>query len=203
MFGNLKDMKTSEIKMKNVLEINPRKDILDSNQFVTFIPMERVGIDGSIDTSLLKKYSEVKKGFSQVKENDVLFAKITPCMENGKSTIARNLNNGYGNCTTELLVLRCSEKVLPEYIYTIIHSKEFRLEAEKNMSGSAGQKRVPKAFLEEYPILLPNIELQNQFANFVKHIDKLKFRETITKLKNLCYNIFNIIQSKNLSEVKK
>ena len=48
-----------------------------------------------------------------------------------------------------------------------------------------------------------NIELQNQFADFVKHIDKLKFRETITKLKNLCYNIFNIIQSKNLSEVKK
>lgn len=48
-----------------------------------------------------------------------------------------------------------------------------------------------------------NIELQNQFAEIVKHIDKLKFRETITKLKNLCYNIFNIIQSKNLSEVKK
>ena len=187
MFGSLKDMKTSDIKMKDVVEINPKKDTLDSNCLVTFIPMEKVGTDGSINTSNLRKYVEVKNGFSQVKENDILFAKITPCMENGKSTIARNLHNGYGNCTTELLVLRCGNKVLPEYIYTIVHSKEFRIEAEKNMSGSAGQKRVPKSFLEEYPILLPDIAMQNKFANFVKHIDKLKFelKQSIEETQNL------------------
>ena len=73
----------------------------------------------------------------------------------------------------------------------------------RRFSSSSGQPKITQEPLKNYDYILPPIELQNQFADFVKHIDKLKFRETITKLKNLCYNIFNIIQSKNLSEVKK
>jgi type I restriction enzyme S subunit len=175
MSGTLKEMKTSNIKLKDVLVVNPKKDNLDDMLMVSFLPMEKVGVDGSIDTSVIRKYVDVKKGFNQIKENDVLFAKITPCMENGKSTIARNLKNGYACSTTELFCLRCFDIVVPEYIFSIVHSKEFRVEAEKNMTGSAGQKRVPKSFIEEFPIIVPSLQLQNKFADFVKLIDKSKF----------------------------
>lgn len=168
-------MKKSNIKMADVIEVNPKKDIISDDTLVTFLPMEKITTDGKIDVSLSKKYVEVKKGFNHIKENDVLFAKITPCMENGKSTIARGLKNGYANSTTELFCLRCSGQVLPEYIFHIVHSKEFRNEAEENMTGTAGQKRVPKLFIEEYPIAVPPIELQNKFASFAQQIDKSKY----------------------------
>ena len=167
-------MKSSNCKIGDVAEVNPKKDNIDDETEVTFLPMERVGIDGSVDVTLIKKYKDVKKGFNHVKENDVLFAKITPCMENGKSTIARNLKNGRANSTTELFAIRCGAKVLPEYIFTILHSKAFRLIAEKNMTGTAGQRRVPKTFIEEFPINIPDIKFQNEFAKFINLIDKSK-----------------------------
>ena len=82
---------------------------------------------------------------------------------------------------------------------------EFMKDAIRNIEtkGSGIQNIASVIYIKNLDVYVPPIELQNQFADFVKHIDKLKFRETITKLKNLCYNIFNIIQSKNLSEVKK
>lgn len=93
-------------------------------------------------------------------------------------------------------------KIDNHFLYYLMKSDSFNSYLkEKNKGGT--QKFVSLGIIRKIKIITPPIELQNQFADFVKHIDKLKFRETITKLKNLCYNIFNIIQSKNLSEVKK
>jgi len=142
---------------------------------VSFIPMQNVSEKGDINTSEIRQLSEVKKGFTYFRENDVLFAKITPCMENGKGAVAKGLKNNIGFGSTEFHVIRPTNKVNSVWIYTYTTFKSFRKEAERKMTGSAGQKRVPIRFFENYEIAIPPIELQNKFAEFVKRIDKQKF----------------------------
>ena len=164
-------------KIGNISEINPKKakdNRLYSDLEVSFVPMTAVSEKGDIDTSEIKTYDEVKKGFTYFAENDILFAKITPCMENGKGCIAHNLYNGIGFGSTEFHVLRPSEKINSYWLYIITTFKEFRENACANMTGSAGQRRVPAKFLENYKITVPPIELQNQFADFVEQNEKSK-----------------------------
>ncbi len=159
--------------------INPKKSMdnrLKDDLIVSFVPMAAVGEDGSINTSDTKTYCEVKNGFTYFIDGDVLFAKITPCMENGKGAVATNLSNGIGFGSTEFHVIRPLEGITnPVWLYTLSVLKEFRLAAEANMTGSAGQKRTPSSFLQNYEIKLPPIDLQDQFADFVAQVDKSKF----------------------------
>ena len=159
-------------------EINPKKsadDRLVSDLEVSFIPMPAVSEDGAIDTSMTKVYDEVRSGFTYFTDNDVLFAKITPCMENGKGAVAVGLRNGIGFGSTEFHVLRPLEgKSNPFWIYYLTSFDSFRKDAAANMTGSAGQRRVPASFLERYKVSLPPIELQNQFAIIVDQVVKSK-----------------------------
>ena len=159
-----------------VCELNPKKgkdDRLQSGLQISFVPMPAVSENGKLDASLIKTYEEVKTGFTYFAENDVLFAKITPCMENGKGAIATKLKNGIGFGSTEFHVLRpIKGKTNPYWIYELTSFEQFRQAAAKNMTGSAGQRRVPASFLENYSISLPPIELQNDFAAFVEEVDK-------------------------------
>ena len=175
LFRPIQYMYDSYYSIGDVCEVNPKKDSLDDNIEITFIPMEKVGVDGSLKLDSLRKYGDIKKGFSQIKENDVLFAKITPCMENGKATIAKGLINGYAGGTTELFVIRCGDKVLPEYLFHIVHSQYFRDKAKPNMRGTVGQQRVGKDFIESFHIDVPDLKRQKEFSVFVKQVDKLKF----------------------------
>ena len=157
---------------------NPKKSELknmNENFEVSFVPMLSVSENGNIDTNIIKKYDDVKKGFTYFAENDVLFAKITPCMENGKGAVAVGLKNKIGFGSTEFHVLRPKENINSVWLYTLTAMKSFRIEAERKMTGSAGQKRVPISFFKNYNLGLPPIELQNKFADIVKQIDKQKF----------------------------
>lgn len=159
--------------------INPKKSsdirLSDKDLMVSFISMSDVSEDGQILTCNHKRYELVKSGFTYFAENDVLFAKITPCMENGKGGIAKGLRNGIGFGSTEFHVLRPIDQVSNSYwLYELTSFPQFRKAAEINMTGSAGQRRVPTSFLENYRVTLPPISLQNQFANFVHHVDKSK-----------------------------
>ena len=162
----------------NICYINPKKGQdprLGSGVEVSFVPMPAVTERGEIDATAVKEYDEVKTGFTYFAENDVLFAKITPCMENGKGAVARGLHNGLGFGSTEFHVLRpISGKSNPYWIYTITAFSQFREDAASNMTGSAGQRRVPASFLENYRVAVPPIELQEQFAAFVNQTDKSK-----------------------------
>ena len=166
-------------KLGSCCEINPRKaddKRLVNNIKVSFVPMPSVSENGEIDASDIRTYNEVKNGFTYFAENDVLFAKITPCMENGKGAVAKGLINGVGFGSTEFHVLRPIDNLSnPRWIYTVTSFKTFRKDAESNMTGSAGQRRTPASFLENYEISIPPIELQDQFANFVSQVDKSKF----------------------------
>lgn len=165
-------------KLKEICIINPKKNLASkfSNDIeVSFVPMSSVSEQGDIDVSQRKNYSEVRKGFTYFAENDVLFAKITPCMENGKGAIATGLINGIGFGSTEFHILRPIKNITnPYWIYVLTSFKSFRKLAEVNMTGSAGQRRVPATFLKDYEVRLPPIELQNEFASFAQQVDKSK-----------------------------
>ena len=180
MFGDIgvNKYRGKTLTLKECCIINPQKtndDRLHSGLEVSFIPMPCVSENGDIDASQIKEYDEVKTGFTYFYENDVLFAKITPCMENGKGAIARGLKNGIGFGSTEFHVLRPTNGLTnPYWLYVLTTFKQFRKDAESNMTGSAGQRRVPVSFIENYRVYLPPIELQDRFANFVKQVEKTK-----------------------------
>ena len=159
-------------------EINPKKGSdprLAAGLQVSFVPMPAVSENGDIDASDIKTYAEVKTGFTYFAENDVLFAKITPCMENGKGAVAVGLTNGIGFGSTEFHVVRpIASKSNPYWLYTLMSFETFRKDAAANMTGSAGQRRVPASFLERYMVALPPIRLQEKFATFVTQVNKSK-----------------------------
>lgn len=158
-------------------ELNPRSSLnIDDDKEVSFVPMPAVSEHGQIDTKEHKLYREVKTGYTHFEENDVLFAKITPCMENGKGAVAKDLINGVGAGSTEFHVLRpIPGKSNPYWLYELTMLTGFRDEARSRMTGTGGQLRVPIGFLEYYPISLPPIDMQNAFESIVEQSDKSKF----------------------------
>lgn len=166
-------------------KINPKKintKEFDDDMIVSFIPMPCVSdIWGNIVKKELRKLGEVKKGYTNFCEGDVLFAKITPCMENGKSAIVDKLENDIGFGSTEFYVLRCDEnKLNNKYLHYFVRQKTFRDEAKGEMTGAVGQQRVPKTFLENYKMKVPTIEEQQEIVNI---LDKLLAK--YNKIKNL------------------
>lgn len=166
-------------------KINPKKintKEFDDDMIVSFIPMPCVSdIWGKIIKKELRKLGEVKKGYTNFCEGDVLFAKITPCMENGKSAIVDKLENDIGFGSTEFYVLRCDEnKLNNKYLHYFVRQKTFRDEAKGEMTGAVGQQRVPKTFLENYKMKVPIIEEQQEIVNI---LDKLLAK--YNKIKNL------------------
>ena len=170
----------------NCCELNPRRPKnMRTDVDYSFVPMPAVSEKGIVDPSTHKPYSELCKGFTYFANGDVLFAKITPCMENGKGGIASELKNGSGFGSTEFHVLRpIPQKSNPYWIYIITMFDKFRNDAEKVMTGTGGQRRVPISYLSDYHISLPPIELQEQFAAFVQQSDKSKFEleQALTEL---------------------
>ena len=189
MFGHSDRPK---VRLGECCIINPKKSsdirLVDNDLMVSFVSMSDVSEDGQIVTCNHKQYESVKSGFTYFSENDVLFAKITPCMENGKGGIAKGLLNGIGFGSTEFHVLRPIDQVSNScWLYELTSFPQFRQAAEINMTGSAGQRRVPASFLANYKVSLPPISLQNQFADFVHQLDKSKLavQKSLDELKIL------------------
>lgn len=179
MFGNplSSQQKWPVGKLSQFCEINPGRPKLNISDttLVSFIPMQAVSEYGYITNLENKEYIEVKKGFTYFQDNDVLFAKITPCMENGKGAIAYNLSNGIGMGSTEFHVLRPIDEISnSSWLLHLTKLPIFRKDAESNMTGTAGQRRVPASYLVEFLVGLPPIELQNKFKSIVQQADKSK-----------------------------
>lgn len=147
-----------KVRLGEVCAVNPKTDttkVLDDD-FVTFVRMEDVSNDGLIASFSERPYKSLqKKGFTIFQNDDVIFAKITPCMENGKGALVRNMKSKICMGSTEFHVLRACDNVSIDFIYQLTISKQFRQRAEMQMTGSAGQQRVPTAFLEDYLISIP------------------------------------------------
>lgn len=145
-------------RLREICEINPRDRLspdLDDETPVTFVPMQAVSENGMIKAPEVRPLKAVKKGYTRFKDGDVLFAKITPCMENGKTAIARGLCNGLGFGSTEFHILRPRERVIADWVHLFIRQQSFRDEAKASMRGGVGQQRVPEDFLSEHEIPIP------------------------------------------------
>ena len=177
MFGIPIDRAKANMKFTDCVDFNPKKSEIKDLQDVevSFVPMECVGVDGSFTIRENGPVSSYYKGYTYFRDGDVLLAKITPCFENGKASIAEGCKNGIGFGTTEFHVARPKEGVSNSYwIKYMLKNDTVHDLATINMTGSAGQKRIQTPFFEKLTIFCPPIELQNQFAEFVKQVDKSK-----------------------------
>ncbi len=159
-------------RLKYTASLNPGRSEglmpLEVDTPVAFLPMERVGMDGKINEDLLPA-SAVWNGFTHFQRNDVIIAKITPCFENGKGACLDSLSTEVGFGSTEFYVLRAKSIILPKFLYHMTTLTEFRQLGANAMTGAAGQQRVPKSFVENYPIALPPLAEQ---AAIAAHLDK-------------------------------
>ncbi len=164
-----------ETHISEVAEVNPRKEVnLQDADLVTFVPMAAVDeISGTIVSAVDRPYGEVSKGFTHFRDNDVIFAKITPSMENGKSAVALGLTNGTGVGSTEFHVFRPSEAIEANYLWRFIRQRSFRADAQAVMSGAVGQQRVPADYLKKHLIPLPP---RSEQCRIVAKVDALTVR---------------------------
>lgn len=147
-------------------EINPKhaRDHADAMQ-VSFVPMAAVDEElGEITSAADRPYGTVRKGYTHFADDDVLWAKITPCMENGKSAVARGLTNGIGCGTTEFFVLRSRGAVLPEYLHRFMRQRSYRAAARQTMQSGVGQARVPADFIERTILRVPPLAEQRRIV---------------------------------------
>lgn len=183
-------------KLGEVCLIKPSKQEaylnLNGDDMVSFVPMEDLGIlDKNFTAHKERVLSEVIGSYTYFAEGDLLLAKITPCFENGKIGIARNLKNGVGFGSSEYIVFRPSEKLITDFLFYFLISDDFRTNGAKVMTGAVGHKRVPKEFIENYSISLPTIADQHDIiteldsiSTEIKKLEKL-YRSKLTHLEEL------------------
>lgn len=137
---------------------------------MSFVPMGSVSTNGRVN--LDKTIERGNAGnYTAFKNGDIIFAKITPCMENGKCAIVENLLNGYGAGSTEFIVLRPNrELVTPQWLYRFLTQAQFRLQCQRHMTGSAGQKRLPPKYLGSCAIPVPPLPEQKRIVAKIEEL---------------------------------
>lgn len=163
------------VPLSKYVIVNPSKTEikgLNNDTEVSFIDMASVSDRGYISNKLPKTIEELRKGsYTYFAENDIIVAKITPCMENGKCAIAKDLLNGIAMGSTEFHVFRCMPQILNGYLFALLNNDYVRSIAQKNMKGSSGHKRVPETFYKDMMIPLPPLDVQEKIAKESLNID--------------------------------
>ncbi len=166
-----KDARWETVKLGDICELNPSKSKVKAFVGnVSFVPMAVVSeTDMYFSAKEQKPLNEVYTGYTYFQDNDVLLAKVTPCFENGKSRLAKNLEKGIGFGSSEFFVLRANPgKILPEYLYFIISSKRFITEGTPHMTGTGGLRRLTKDFVLNYPVSLPPLNVQRKIVGQIE-----------------------------------
>lgn len=176
--------------LEEYVDVNPGiiRDILHSDTQVSFVPMASVSQFTNEVCYETRCYGGVKAGYTAFQRGDILWAKITPCMQNGKSFIAQNMPTEYGFASTEFHVLRLRENKRNElympYLLILLSEKHILEAAQGMFCGSAGQQRVPEVFLKRFPLVLPAYKQQKELADQVENariessILKIQAKET-------------------------
>lgn len=153
-------------KIIDVVELNPQKkevNALNTDTLVSFVPMAQLSESNiNFREQESKKIGDVIKGYTYFADNDVLLAKVTPCFENGKSGVARELTNGIGFGSSEFYVLRPKDSVLSEWVYYFISNVTFIEQGKTNMTGTGGLQRLTKDYLLNTFIPIPSINEQRE-----------------------------------------
>ncbi|WP_035466350.1 restriction endonuclease subunit S [Burkholderia sp. WSM2232] len=158
-------------RLRFVVELNPSKSELaklPKDTEVSFLPMEAIGDDGSLNVEKTRALQEVETGYTYFRDGDVTVAKITPCFENGKGALMAGLLGGIGFGTTELIVARPkSGQVSAKFLNWIFQSPGFRKQGEAWMYGAGGQKRVPDDFVRNCLWCFPPFTEQEAISAFL------------------------------------
>jgi len=165
------------IPVSQVAEINPRlpKEVRDdARRKVSFLAMADVSEEGRIIRESEATLEDVVKGYTYFRRGDVLSAKITPCMQNGKATGTDQLQHEIGFGSTEFHVLRPSARVDGRYLFHMVWSKQYRSTAALNFTGTAGQQRVPRDFFDRFKIPLPPLPEQRRIAAILDQADAIR-----------------------------
>ena len=134
---------------------------------VAFLAMDAIGTHGSLDLSVTRRIDDVRSGYTQLANGDVVVAKITPCFENGKGALIQGIAGGIGFGTTELHVLKPVPDLDGRYLYYVTVDPRFRKLGEAWMFGAAGQQRVPEDFVRDYRIPVPPLSQQRAIADYL------------------------------------
>ncbi|CAM2815265.1 restriction endonuclease subunit S [Saccharomonospora xinjiangensis] len=154
------------VPLRYLVSFNPRPTS-DFGGDVVYLPMEAISEFGPVDTSRRRPFGELRQGYSYVENGDIALAKVTPCFENGKGLVARNLPDGHAFATTEVTVIRPSAKIDADYLGWILQSSHFVKQGESHMTGSGGLRRVPESFIGSYSIPLPDRRTQRAIADYL------------------------------------
>lgn len=168
-----------EVSILDVCQLNPRisqDDWLSDDTMVSFVPMSAIDEDRGVIASIEERpLSEVKKGYTPFREGDVLFAKVTPCMENGKAAIAEDLRHGIGFGSTEFHVLRPNtDLITPEYVLQFVRQPWFRERAASAFVGTGGLQRVPSGFFQRVRLPLPPLPEQQRIVEVLREAKALQ-----------------------------
>ncbi len=161
------------VQHKDIAQINPKLPLneLADNLIVSFLPMAAVEEkSGRYRLSEIREYGKVKKGYTPFINGDLIFAKITPCMENGKVAVLENLQNGMGCGSTEFHVSRLTSLTSRKYLFYYLVQERFRRDARQHMTGSAGQLRVSKSYFEEVQIPLAPLFEQKRIVEKIEEL---------------------------------
>lgn len=154
--------------LEEICEINPRRPAelhVPPDARVTFVPMTAVSEEAAAIThATVRPYKDVSRGYTYMQDGDVIFAKITPCMQNGKHAVVRNTLTGVAFGSTEFHVLRPSATLDARLLHAFLLRKEFLQDAERHFKGTAGQQRVPKDFLASTRFPLPPLREQRHLV---------------------------------------
>lgn len=157
--------------IRDLAAVNPRNEKVAANTIVSFVGMEDVSEAGALTTTTDRVRSELGNGYTQFINGDVLVAKITPCFENGKGALAHDLSNGVGFGTTEFHVVRPNDPEDVNYLHQVTLTRSFRIAGERQMTGSAGQRRVPAEFIEDFPIFIMDDTARQSIGSLLAAID--------------------------------
>ena len=180
----------------------PVAGVLQPGTLVSFIPMADVSDTGEWTNRQIRDVSRVSTGFTVFQENDVLFAKITPCMENGKGCHALGLRNGIGFGSTEFIILRAKGKNDARFIFHWTRNRALRKAAEMSMTGSAGQQRVQPSFFARFHVPSMAPDEQTAIAGILDTVDEAT-RQTaavIEKLKKIKAGLLHDLLTRGIDE---
>ncbi len=168
---------SKKLGIDSVSKINPSKaeiKTVNNDTLVSFVEMASVSEAGFIASLVERPLGELRKGsYTYFAENDIIVAKITPCMENGKCALAKGLTNGLGMGSSEFHVIRANTaNFMPEYLFALLNRKAVRQAAEKVMTGSSGHRRVPASFYENFPVPIISLKKQKQIVSRIEALEK-------------------------------
>lgn len=200
------------IALDDLAVLNPSKQEIAINmQYASFISMSDIG-SGYVDSQSLVEIKQYKAGYTYFRNDDIIIAIITPCMEHGKCALLQNLHNNIGFGSTELIVIRLknNDVVNKEYLFTYLNRLYIRNMAKRYFVGTSGRQRVPSYFYKEImiPIISPHTQshikcLYDNAIAYMQQSKKLYQQAEELLLKELGLDDFNpISQTSSIKSLK-